>query len=190
MAEGVDGLLHEATRPAGKPPLTPEIIERVVEMTLAEPPGETTHWTCRAMAKAGWDQPSQRPADLGGARPAAASGADLQAVERSEVSPPKCRTSSASMSIRPTMRSCSRSTRSRRSRRSTAPSRAADEARPLRDNDPRLQAPRHDDAVRRAQRAGRQGHRPVHEPPSASGIHPLPQQGSTAKCPPASWICI
>src|SRR3954447_23478665 len=31
MAEGVDGLLHDATRPAGKPPLTPEVIERVVE---------------------------------------------------------------------------------------------------------------------------------------------------------------
>ena len=28
------------------------MIERVVEMTLAEPPGETTHWTCRAMARA------------------------------------------------------------------------------------------------------------------------------------------
>ena len=52
MAEGVDGLLHEATRPAGKPALTPSTIERVVEMTLAEPPGEATHWTCRAMAKA------------------------------------------------------------------------------------------------------------------------------------------
>src|SRR5207237_3123075 len=51
MAEGVDGLLHEATRPAGKPPLTAETIERVVEMTRAEPPGEATHWTCRAMAK-------------------------------------------------------------------------------------------------------------------------------------------
>src|SRR5277367_5961891 len=52
MAEGVDGLLHEATRPPGKAPLTSEVIERVVAMTLAEPPGETTHWTCRAMAKA------------------------------------------------------------------------------------------------------------------------------------------
>ena len=28
------------------------MIERVVEMTLGEPPGETTHWTGRAMAKA------------------------------------------------------------------------------------------------------------------------------------------
>src|SRR5580658_9461329 len=52
MAEGVDGLLHDATRPGGKPPLTPAAVERVVEMTLAEPPGETTHWTGRAMAKA------------------------------------------------------------------------------------------------------------------------------------------
>src|ERR1700682_3033658 len=32
MAEGVDGLLHEATRPAGKPALTPETIERWGEM--------------------------------------------------------------------------------------------------------------------------------------------------------------
>jgi len=52
MAEGVDGLLHEATRPPGKPPLTAAAIERVIEMTLAEPPGERTHWTGRAMAKA------------------------------------------------------------------------------------------------------------------------------------------
>ena len=52
MAEGVDGLLHDATRPSGKPALKPATVERVVEMTLAGPPGETTHWTCRGMAKA------------------------------------------------------------------------------------------------------------------------------------------
>jgi hypothetical protein len=39
-AEGVDGLLHEATRPVGKSPLPAATIERVVEMTLAEPPGD------------------------------------------------------------------------------------------------------------------------------------------------------
>src|SRR6185312_14996065 len=44
MAEGVDGLLHEATRPSRVPPLPAATIERVVEMTLAEPPGETTHF--------------------------------------------------------------------------------------------------------------------------------------------------
>src|ERR1700674_1046431 len=52
MTEGVDGLLHEATRPAGKPPLTAAVVGGVVAMTLAEPPGERTHWTGRAMAKA------------------------------------------------------------------------------------------------------------------------------------------
>ena len=53
MAEGVSTVCCMRLRArAGKPPLTPETIERVVEMTLAEPPGETTHWTGRAMAKA------------------------------------------------------------------------------------------------------------------------------------------
>jgi transposase len=52
MAEGVDGLLHDATRPGRKKPLAAATIEQVVAMTLAEPPGEATHWTGRAMAKA------------------------------------------------------------------------------------------------------------------------------------------
>jgi transposase len=52
MRAGVDGLLRDATRPSRKPPLASDVIERVVEMTLSEPPGEVTHWTCRAMAKA------------------------------------------------------------------------------------------------------------------------------------------
>jgi transposase len=52
MAEGVEGLLHDATRPGRKKPLPAATIERVVAMTLAEPPGEATHWTGRAMAKA------------------------------------------------------------------------------------------------------------------------------------------
>src|ERR687884_499658 len=52
MTAGVDGLLRDKTRPSRKPPLTPEVVARVVEMTLAKPPGETTHWTGRAMAKA------------------------------------------------------------------------------------------------------------------------------------------
>jgi hypothetical protein len=38
MAEGVAGLLHEATRPAGKPPLPAAVIERVIEMTAHRQP--------------------------------------------------------------------------------------------------------------------------------------------------------
>src|ERR671929_617052 len=52
MESGVDGLLHDATRPGRKPPLAPATVERIVEMTLAGPSGEATHWTGRMMAKA------------------------------------------------------------------------------------------------------------------------------------------
>jgi transposase len=51
MQEGVDGLLRDKTRPSRIPPLGPEVAERVVALTQAEPPGETTHWTAAAMAK-------------------------------------------------------------------------------------------------------------------------------------------
>ena len=50
MREGVAGLLHDKTRKPGLPPTPPAVIDRVVELTFAEPPGETTHWTGRAMA--------------------------------------------------------------------------------------------------------------------------------------------
>jgi transposase len=51
-AEGVDGLLRDKTRPPGTPPLPEATVERVVELTREPPPGEATHWTGRAMAKA------------------------------------------------------------------------------------------------------------------------------------------
>ena len=50
MHEGVDGLLRDKTRPSRIPPLPPAIGERVVALTQADPPGETTHWTAAAMA--------------------------------------------------------------------------------------------------------------------------------------------
>ena len=48
--QGVSGLLRDKTRPPGTPPLPGETVTRVVAMTCAEPPGEATHWTGRAMA--------------------------------------------------------------------------------------------------------------------------------------------
>jgi transposase len=51
MHEGVDGLLHDRTRPSRVPPLAPAIGERVVALTQTDPPGETTHWTAAAMAR-------------------------------------------------------------------------------------------------------------------------------------------
>jgi transposase len=52
MEAGVEGLLRDATRPSRKAPLAPAKVEQIVEMTLAGPPGEVTHWTGRMMAKA------------------------------------------------------------------------------------------------------------------------------------------
>ena len=52
MQAGVDGLLRDKTRPPRIPPLAREVVERVVRLTLSDPPGETTHWTAPAMAKA------------------------------------------------------------------------------------------------------------------------------------------
>jgi transposase len=51
MREGVAGLLHDKTRPPRIPSLGPEIAERVVALTQADPPGETTHWTAGIMAQ-------------------------------------------------------------------------------------------------------------------------------------------
>ena len=49
---GFDGLLRDKTRPSRIKPLSAEAAERVVALTLGEPPGETTHWTGALMAKA------------------------------------------------------------------------------------------------------------------------------------------
>lgn len=50
--EGVEGLLRDKTRPPGKPPLSPEIVDRVLTLTVQEPPGEASHWSGRMMAQA------------------------------------------------------------------------------------------------------------------------------------------
>jgi transposase len=52
MAEGVDGLLRDKTRKSRIPPLSDDVAAGVVALTLTAPPGETTHWTAAAMAKA------------------------------------------------------------------------------------------------------------------------------------------
>jgi transposase len=53
MNEGVDGLLHDKTRPARIAPLPKALVEGVVKRTLDQaPPDEATHWTAPAMAAA------------------------------------------------------------------------------------------------------------------------------------------
>lgn len=48
---GVDGLLRDKTRKPGKPRTPEAMVRKVVALTCAEPPGEATHWTGRAMAE-------------------------------------------------------------------------------------------------------------------------------------------
>ena len=52
MEEGLEGLLRDKTRPPRIKPLSSEATERVVALTLRDPPGETTHWTGALMAQA------------------------------------------------------------------------------------------------------------------------------------------
>ena len=49
---GVERLLREGSRKPGKPRTPTAVVAKVLALTCAEPPGETTHWTGRAMAKA------------------------------------------------------------------------------------------------------------------------------------------
>jgi transposase len=52
IAEGVDGLLRDKTRPPGITPLDAALVDKVLALTLEPPSHEATHWTVRAMAKA------------------------------------------------------------------------------------------------------------------------------------------
>src|SRR5271163_495962 len=52
MEAGVDGLLHDKTRKPGKAPVGDPVVACLIARTLSVPPGETTHWTSRAMAGA------------------------------------------------------------------------------------------------------------------------------------------
>jgi len=50
--QGVDGLLRDKTRKPGRAPLSAKVVAKILELTCSEPPGEVTHWTGRAMARA------------------------------------------------------------------------------------------------------------------------------------------
>ena len=83
--EGYDGLLRDKTRPSRIPPLGPEVAERVVALTLSDPPAEATHWVAAMMAKATGISVSSGAAHLARTRASAASGAAIQAFERSRL---------------------------------------------------------------------------------------------------------
>src|SRR6476620_6986308 len=51
VAEGVEGLLRDKTRPSRKKPLTAELKLKVLIKTANETPANATHWSVRTMAK-------------------------------------------------------------------------------------------------------------------------------------------
>jgi hypothetical protein len=85
MAQGVDGLLRDKTRPSRIPRLPATVHERTVALTQTDPPGEVTHWDGRNDGQAGRDQRQLGAADLAHPWAPAASRAPVQAVARSPV---------------------------------------------------------------------------------------------------------
>ena len=49
---GVESLLRDKTRKPGKPKLAPDLIARVIDLTVRAPPEAATHWSVAAMARA------------------------------------------------------------------------------------------------------------------------------------------
>ena len=82
MAAGVEGLLRDKSRPSRIAPLKPDVVERVVALTLTDAPGETTHWTAPAMAKLQGIQREFGATGLAPAWLAAAPHAPRQAFQR------------------------------------------------------------------------------------------------------------
>ena len=50
-ARGLAGLLRDKTRRPGKAPTPAAIVQRVIDLATADPPGETTHSRLRLMTK-------------------------------------------------------------------------------------------------------------------------------------------
>ena len=50
LAEGVDGLLRDATRPPGKKPIGEDRVKAAIDLAMSPPPAHARHWTVRALA--------------------------------------------------------------------------------------------------------------------------------------------
>ena len=124
--EGVDGLLRDKTRPPGKAPVPMTTVAKVLALTCAEPPGETTHWTERANGRCRGPLVAHDPAHLRGTPAATAPIANLRALQRSRDPAFAEKVEDiVGLYMHPRhMPSCCPSTRSPRSRPSTEPSRA------------------------------------------------------------------
>ena len=175
LEAGVDGLLRDKSRPPGTPPLSAAIKTLVADQDDARDAAGRDPLERALDGARGRHQPHQRPEYLARARPQAASGGQLQGLQR-----PGVRGESRGRG-RPLPRSAGQGGGlfGRREEPNPGtrpqPTGPAHEEGPGRHHDPRLQAPRHDHPVRGAQPARWQGHRPLHEAPPPPGVHSFPQ---------------
>ena len=178
-----------ATRPASpaRRRCRKEAVAALVERTLGEPPGETTHWTSRAMAavtglaistvqkiwRAHGLQPHRlRTFKLSRDPEFAAKVRDVVGLY---VDPP-AHAVVLSVDEKSQIQALDRTQPGLPMKKGRAGT-----------HDPRLHPERHHDPVRRAQRARRHGRRPVHAAAPAPGVPALPQPSRARRSRPASW---
>ena len=173
-----DGLQNfSAVRPGRgpKPSIPAEKVEEIVRLTLHETAARGDALELPVDGQAGRGVALDGAADLVRARDPAASGRDLQAVERPEVR------GKARRRRRPVHEPAGEGHRAVHGREEPDPSVgshpavAADQARPGGNDDPRLQAQRDDHPVRRSRRAHRQGDRPVPATPPPHRVPHVPE---------------
>ena len=173
MEEGFDGLLRDKTRPSRIRPLGKDVAERVVALTLQDPPAEATHWTGTMMAKAVGVSASsvQRIWRAHGLQPHRVRHfklsndpnfvAKLRDVVGLYVDPP-AHAIVLSVDEKSQIQALDRTQPGLPMKKGRAGT-----------MDPRLQKKRNDDAVRRPERARWDGNWPQHAASPASRIHPL-----------------
>ena len=158
LDEGLTGLKRDKTRPSRVPPLPMETRLKVIAKTVQETPANATHWSRALMAEAMGISPSSvgRIWAEAGLKPHVTKGFKVSSDPMFEEKV----TEIVGLYLDPPDRAVV--LRGREVPNPSArpdPARAAAQERPRGDDDPRLQVPRHDHAVRGARREVRSGHR-------------------------------
>ncbi len=163
-----NGLLRDKTRPSRVKPLGDEVSERVVALTLTDPPGEATHWTGAMLAGAVGISVSsvQRIWRVHGLRRTGFVSSSFPTIRNSSTNSAR---SPGSMSIHPLMPSCSASALDR-----TQPGLPLKKGRAgTMTHDYKRHGTTTLFAALNVPR--RQSHRPQYAAPAPSGVHPFPQ---------------
>jgi transposase len=170
---GVEGLLRDKTRPPGRKPLSEATVRQVVTKTTTERPADATHWSARAMAKAVgiavssvqkiWRAHGLKPHQVRTFKLSndPAFEAKLVDVVGLYLDPPD-RALVLSVDEKSQIQALDRTQPGLPLKKGRHP-------------DPRLQAPRHHDAVRRPQPAGWDRDRALHGQAPAPGVHQVPR---------------